>query len=120
PLRRAPLGSGLSRRGVCFHQSLDVDRPLRRRRPPDRQFQRAELRRGGSKAATASGRPMGASRLMPRSRRRASTRRAIPRPTPSPAALGLLSPPPAPPTARTTSLPPSTPLLPPPPTPPFP
>src|SRR5262249_38638750 len=48
---------------------------------------------GRSKAATASGRPTAASRLMPRSRRRASTRPATPRPTPSPAALGLLSPP---------------------------
>jgi autotransporter-associated beta strand protein len=44
-LRRNACRTGLSRSSLRLHQSLDVDRPSRRRRPPHRQFQRAELRR---------------------------------------------------------------------------
>ena len=40
PARGPPISSP-----TCLHQSLDVDRPLRRRRPSDRRLQRAELRR---------------------------------------------------------------------------
>src|SRR5262249_59298365 len=46
PLRRDPMGPGLSRRGLVLHQPLDVDRPLRLcRRPSHRKLQRAVVRR---------------------------------------------------------------------------
>jgi outer membrane autotransporter protein len=49
------MGSGLSRRSLRLHQSLDVDRPFRLcRRPPYRQLHRAVVRRTRGRRVSAT------------------------------------------------------------------